>query len=511
MEPLINLKYLAKNNGYWTYERKVPKKVLGHPYWNGKKHWRKSFGLAVGSPEQEVISSWEAAHQEFQLILANIQERNIHILSDRERKKRALAHLSAYGLKPSDGHTAGIVDDDERRNTEPYVDAVLEGDAFEALSEWGKQVNYGDPNRPPPVGDAVPSDVTLQKDAWVLFTQPSEYKPPVLFGDCWGIYQSGKSLDPSKSNTKRARTRWNKLYELVGDAELTADNINSGLRAWAEAQKEREVSQGTVRREYTVLQAVLNYTKRAKALGVSWVKPDLMLQNYREEVPTEIMDKAEIVSLLADAADTAARRHQPWKEFILTILSQSSAIISELVRLERANIHLDAETPYLSLYSQNTKTKKSRKRIVPLVFRVERIRALLDEMDEGQKSALPPDIVKPDGDSWDWVKTPENANHQLNAYLESCDREGRGYRTYSLRHSFKHYLHAGGGQAMDILYLSGWYGKEDADANMLKHYGRRGVERPEILARFEATLRKALYFLADDAPSNVLHFGQSVK
>ena len=38
MDELMNLKYLTQNNGYWQYERRVPKAVLSHPYWGEKSH-----------------------------------------------------------------------------------------------------------------------------------------------------------------------------------------------------------------------------------------------------------------------------------------------------------------------------------------------------------------------------------------------------------------------------------------------------------------------------------------
>ena len=38
MDELMNLKYLTQNNGYWQYERRVPKAVLSHPYWGKKSH-----------------------------------------------------------------------------------------------------------------------------------------------------------------------------------------------------------------------------------------------------------------------------------------------------------------------------------------------------------------------------------------------------------------------------------------------------------------------------------------
>ena len=111
MDELINLKYLTQNNGYWQYERRVPKAVLSHPYWGQKKSWKRPLGLKVGAPVEDVLSVWKELHQTFETALANIKERNPHILDKRERRRRAEAHLKMFNLRPHDGSLAGIEDD----------------------------------------------------------------------------------------------------------------------------------------------------------------------------------------------------------------------------------------------------------------------------------------------------------------------------------------------------------------------------------------------------------------
>ena len=55
MDELMNMRHLTRNNGYWQYERRVPKAVLTHPYWNEKKSWKRPLGLKVDAPVTEVI------------------------------------------------------------------------------------------------------------------------------------------------------------------------------------------------------------------------------------------------------------------------------------------------------------------------------------------------------------------------------------------------------------------------------------------------------------------------
>jgi len=201
-----------------------------------------------------------------------------------------------------------------------------------------------------------------------------------------------------------------------------------------------------------------------------------------------------------DITDTKQRRYAPWKEFVLTILCESSAIMSELMRLERKDIHLDAKTPYINLYDTELKTEE-RKRIVPIVFRVERLKALLIEMDEGQDSALPPSVTTKTSDGNTWTTSESNANHALNRYFQTPSLKEFGYTTYCTRHSFTLYLKMARTDSNDLLYLCGWSGNS-AQSKMLKHYGRQGIGDPQMVAQLAQSVRKALHFL-DDSENNV--------
>ena len=163
------------------------------------------------------------------------------------------------------------------------------------------------------------------------------------------------------------------------------------------------------------------------------------------------------------------------------------------MRLERKDIHLDGETAYISLYDTELKTK-DRKRIVPLPFRTNQLQKLLELMNEGQESALPPSVVKMTGKKAEWVTSESNINRQLNAYIKMCDSEAQAYTTYSTRHSFKLYLQIAGVNHLDIVLLAGWTGN-NIPSEMLKHFGRQGIESPEMIKRLEGAVRSAMHFL----------------
>ena len=495
MEELMNLRYLTQNNGYWQYERRVPKAVLSHPYWSGKKSWKRPLGLKVGAPVEDVLSAWKALHQTFETSLTNIKERNPHILDKRERRRRAEAHLKMFDLKPHDGSLEGIDDDNERNHQLDYIDNVRElSGAFDDYVHWEQTHQMRareDGSGLKPRVHMMPPEVRLQREAWIAYTEDKSIKAPVVFGDLWDIYASGKNLDLNDRKNKKTFSRWKSFMDIVRDDVLTNQTINDGLRAWVNAQRGRVVQDQTLKRELGVIRAVLNYARQAKALDLQWVIPLIDIKTEEKQRP--VISKADYQRFWALIQDETDRKYQPWKEFVFTILCQSSTILSELMRLERKDIHLDGETAYINLYDTEQKTK-DRKRIVPLAFRTERLQALLEVMNEGQESALPPSVVKMTDKKTEWVTSESNISRQLNDYIKLCDSKAQGYTTYSTRHSFKLYLQLSGANPMDILYLAGWAG-DNGQSQMLKHYGRQRIGSPEMMKRLEVVVWTAMHFL----------------
>ena len=494
-------KYLTPNNGYWVYQRRVPEDVLGHPYWNDKPLWKQPLNLTLDSPTQDVLSRWQELHDLFEDALKNVRERNPHILQEREWRKKAEVHLKMFKLEPSQGSLDSCRTDDECSQKRQMRDWAIEAtNAFKTWQEWDQEqqrtAQYEAIGEYP---DEMPSDVRLQKEAWVLFTEASSKKAPTLFGDLWSLYEKGKNLDMTDRNNKNKKVRWMRFYDVVGDEVFNGQSITDGLRQWRIQQRVRLVKDQTVKKELNGIIAVINYAKSELGLLVHYVRPKIDIVTEEHERPT--INRENLHAIWHSITDESLRIYQPWKEFILTILCQSSAILSEVMRLERRDIRLDAEAPHISLYDTELKTK-NRKRIVPLPFRVERLRQLLVLMDKGQESALPASIVKKTDHGWTWTTSESNISHQLNKYFKQGGLQPFGYTTYSTRHSFKHYLQLKGVDMMDMAYLGGWSG-DNQMSRMMKHYGQHGMGAPEMVKRLELAVSKSLHFLDEDR-SNVV-------
>jgi len=499
------LKYLQANNGTWFYRRSVPKELLEHPYWKGKKFWSTSMNLTTDAPQEVVNEAWNRCNREFNDIVETIRDRNVHILSEIDLERRALNLLKMYNLKAGDGDPD--LQDTKKHGIKAEAHASFvyhvadEIEPFRDLDEWRIKEQYFNRNNPNPYPTIeVPDDLKVAERAWVLFKNPAPTTKPVQFGDLWSLYERQKQLNMSDRNNINKRVRWERFYSIVGDDVVSTQAINEGLRMWKQQRLlEGKVQDQTVNKELRQIVAILNHAKRELALDLNWVTPKIEIRTQERERP--VISPEHFRQIFDDITDRTQRRYAPWKEFVITILCQSSAIMSELMRLERKDIHLDAKTPYLNLYDTELKTE-DRKRIVPIVFRAERLRELLIEMNEGQESALPPSVTTKTASGYEWTTSESNANHALNRYFQTSPLKEYKYTTYCTRHSFTLYLKIGRTDSNDLLYLCGWSGAT-AQSKMLRHYGRQGIGDPKMVAQLAESVRRGLWFL-DHSVDNVM-------
>ena len=455
--------------------------------------------LPTNAPQEAVNEAWNRCNNQFNDTVEIIRDRNVHILSEKDLERRATNLLKMYNLKPGDGDPS--LQDRRKHGVKADAHASFvhhvahEIEPFRNLIEWGAEEQYKNQGNPNPYPTTeVPNELKVAERAWVLFNNPAPKTKPVQFGDLWPLYERQKQLDMSDRNNINKRVRWERFYKIVGDDVISTQAINEGLRSWKEQRiLEGKVQDQTIKKELSQIVAILNHAKRELALDLNWVTPKIEIRTQERERP--VISQEHYRQIFDDISDTNKRRYAPWKEFVLTILCQSSAIISELMRLERKDIHLDAKTPYINLYDTKLKTE-DRKRIVPIVFRIERLKDLLQEMDEGQPSALPPSVTTKTDSGCTWTTSESNANHALNRYLKTPPLQEFGYTTYCTRHSFTLYLKMARTDSNDLLYLCGWSGNS-AQSKMLKHYGRQGIGDPEMLAQLAQSVAKAYSFLSE--------------
>ena len=187
-----------------------------------------------------MLSAWKELHQTPETLLANIKERNPHILDKRERRRRAEAHLKMFELKPHDGSLEGIDDDNERNHQLDYIDNVHElSGAFDDYVHW--EQTHQMRHEKMRVGSNQKFALCHLKFSYnekrgspIPKTSPSGHPSSSVIS---GTSTPKKKLDLNDRKNKKTRSRWKSFMDIVGDEVLTNQTINDGLRAWVNAQR----------------------------------------------------------------------------------------------------------------------------------------------------------------------------------------------------------------------------------------------------------------------------------
>ena len=156
-------------------------------------------------------------------------------------------------------------------------------------------------------------------------------------------------------------------------------------------------------------------------------------------------------------------------------MAQTSCIASELQRMEKSSIFLDADIPVIKVKGK-VKTK-NRLRTIPLVYKVDRIRALINTIDPESKYIF-----------GDMANTTEsNISKQLKNILEKVNPKATAY---SFRHAFKNNAQINDIDNQDVAYLGGWSGSSLSVNEIMMNYGRKGLETPEMALKLQRVMRR---------------------
>jgi integrase len=172
-------------------------------------------------------------------------------------------------------------------------------------------------------------------------------------------------------------------------------------------------------------------------------------------------------------------------------MAQTSCIASELQRMEKNSTFLDADIPVIKVMGK-VKTK-NRPRTIPLVYKVDRIRELINTIAPESKYIL--------GAVAD--KTESNISKQLKNILEKVNPKATAY---SFRHAFKNNAQTNDIDNQDIAYLGGWSGYSLRVNDIMMNYGKKGLETPETALKLQRTMKRINKHLlqSESTESNVI-------
>ena len=492
----MKLKGLVEANGYLSYQRSVPTDLRDHPAFKGRKLYKKKLGAKLQT-EEEIHKAWLEHHRAFESLISNLRKVNLPLIKARELAIEARNLLKAHGFNKGDRSPNPFFTNENNRNIENLTDHKL--DQTGLLDEAREFYNKRDSGEID-VNEDVPSHIQVADKAWNLLNTPKdEFKnQTILLSDCWDMYAEKKELDVQDRQLRKTFHRWNFFFNFVGDCVLTNEEIHDRLDRYVtyreqcrkdaiKAGKKATPSSSTIHKEINMACAIINQAARLHRLLIKIIKPDIQDTTPKErnikpsrnngyrrissKYPLSLLQELERISDLDNGS--------------------TSCIASELQRMEKNSTFPDADIPVIKVMGK-VKTK-NRPRTIPLVYKVDRIRELINTIAPESKYIL--------GAVAD--KTESNISKQLKNILEKVNPKATAY---SFRHAFKNNAQTNDIDNQDIAYLGGWSGYSLRVNDIMTIYGKKGLETPETALKLQRTMRRINKHLlqSESTESNVI-------
>jgi hypothetical protein len=483
----MKLKHITESRGLLVYQRRFPQRLMSHPQLKGRPLYKRSLELRVGASEETILRAWKQANKQFEDYTALLELANTDILEQARKIELAEALLAANNLKPGMlAADATLSKEQSAALREHTLATVVDTDAFADLQQYDHPQWRG----------GLTTQVEIQSLAWKLINEPKSVNSGLTtLSQCWCIYESIKGIDMQEPNSKMAMSRFQRFVSLIGDQLMTQHACNDGLIRYVEArEQDREDSGGntptasTIQREVNAIVAVLNTVIKRRGLDIFIRRPELKKTQAKARYT---YTRAELVALAALAQDKADGLYEPWKELAFLIMVQTGVIQSELQRLHKENLHLDHKVPHIDLRGE-LKTDQ-RERPNPIVYKLDRIKELVTELDDGSGYVFGQIATK----------QPKTVNKAL---VRVCQRINPDSTPYSCRHAFKNNALGAGVNPQLLAALGGWSGKELGFNSIMADYGKTGVRHLETLRQLQDAMIKINAHLLETSGSKVLQF-----
>ena len=467
----ISLRHLKNNNGSWYYQRRWPRALEGHPQVK-TAHFSKALRVD-GSDETALVEAWNHQHKVYEDFVTLLKLANADVINAKRELELANALLEAYELEP------GMLCPDAPYATDQQKAALVEN--HHGYIDSTGIFNDRETTR-------VSPQLNVLDRAWKLLNTPATEARKTIATtlDCWDAYKSAKSLDPNTRSNKKTQARWNQFASLVGDRVLTQDFVNESLRRYVE-DRTGKVQPSSIDRELKTICPILRAGVMKHGLGIDVTKPKI--EGSAEFVDRYVLTPEEQSELLDLIQDQSQRGYATWKEAVLLVMLQTGCITSELQRLTLDRVHLDNEVPYI-LIAGETKTKY-RERVIPIVVKVERLKALLSSLADGTDSAFGAEYFS---------KDESNLSHQFKTIVTKVNPKATAY---SLRHAMRNNALASGVDDATTSMLGGW-SSQLAINPIQQQYGQGGRLYPETLKQLQSAMLKINQHLLGSKGGNVI-------
>lgn len=492
------------NNGTLSFQKRIPKALLSHPYWNGKRFYTQQLGLPENAFYEDIQKARAEAVDRLNEVCEALSLKPDTNISEVELKRHAKALLEnngfSIGQAAKDLRDSSIVGPDKATINQQWFDfEFTEHPMWADLIDWENHCKLLEAKskakreeffyRPP-----TPAELRVLDVAYRLATQRPTKDALFLWQEFWPTYVKDNNVDLSNNYGRQKQRQWFSFLRYVEKEEVTSSAMNNGLREWLDNRRNDNVSDQTIDKEFRQIKAVLNFVIDQENLEQLTLRPPKFKIQTKPKI-RQVFSDDDLIALFNYASDRTTPTFQPWKAFLLTIMCQSSAHQKELEQLRRSDVHLDDDYPFINIRPDADVKSKDRIRIIPIPFKTELLKELMDEMNDGQDTVLPKNVLSTD---------ITNRNTQLRTIVKKFG----DYQPYCTRHTYKHHVSLTHGSPMQIQYLQGWSGVKQNERQRLEQYGQAAysnrAKHPEVFQSLYEISKRAMSILGTPSDSKVI-------
>jgi integrase len=451
-------RYLTYISGKAHYQRRFPTDLVDLGIITSKNFKRS----LKSSPDDvnSIVSEINQINDNFEKYVRLLRNQNPDAETQQTIDQLAVALLEVNKLAP--GLLAKV------SNPEDAMQSIEHTGIFDDLYDLHQEAQY---KREKAQYDGV--KLLAQKRAReILFD--STFQPATTLSTVKAFWISKKNLSEEVRNHRRQLSIWDCFVEYGGgDAIMDEELIEEYLHQFVQQKRvnKPDIKSSSLERQITTITSAIKLYCNEHRLKLDFQKPKLAKDKVIKRAKSLVHDQQIIV---------VKHFHEThdWIELFILIAFHCGWHSSEARQALKEDFIFDSEVPRLFVSGELSESRKDkdRGRIVPLVYRVQRIEELVNNgaLEEMQKKAA------------------DNISSQVRKFFQSLNIDAS---MYSLRHTLAHNVEAAGVNESDKAKLGGWAGKGFSLSEHMARYGKDGADTTERLKPLQTTLNKVLSHL----------------
>lgn len=424
-----------------------------------KKTFSYSLGLKIGATETEISVARTEALEVYDRELKYILESDPSAFEADEHEQRAREILRKLGLKPGQ-FSKPIIDNRVGDVTHMTIEGLIPQISDMQMEDMAYKQKYGDYAE----RQYTPTEHSYLA-AYKMLLDADSHKPKTLSG-LYQEYRKSELNRKDERSLKRIDKRWDRFINLMPSvfiSNTTNDDIHRVLDKYV-SLRTGVVKGQSIDRELTSIISCIKWANRKYRYSWNIERPRITLDEIKHK---QVLSRAHQI-LFVKGCMTYKR---PEVACVCLLQLQGAMMPSEIKRLSQESIELSGDTPIV-VVKGNTKTN-TRKRIIPIVLKVDFIREHIDEAIRWLNST-----------------TDTAHSHAIKQLLSDLTCTENTYTGHCFRHTFRVNRESTGADIIHSATIAGWGAKGAGVSEHLLNYGTEGLTHSHVVFALFKTSRK---------------------